>query len=419
MRETYEVNFDGLVGPTHNYAGLSFGNVASLASRELPSHPKAAALQGLEKMRLLHSLGIQQAIIPPHERPHMETLKKLGFGSVVEVPEEILQLCSSSASMWAANAATVTPSSDTKDQTVHITPANMRSKPHRSMEGAFTKRFFQTILPSEHFTIHDPLPLFSDEGAANHIRFSTPERDLGLHLFVYGNPAKIKKFPARQSKEAAEALARVHQLSPTQVVFAEQNPAAIDAGVFHNDVIATGDGLLFFYHEKSFAESKRVIDELQQKAEALFGKSLTLVEVKEEEISIEEAVKNYLFNSQIVRDPTGKRHLIALKGCSIPSKLPVDMVHFVDLYESMKNGGGPACLRLKMDLNANELNGIKGRIFFGVKLYKEIKSWIEKHYRDTLTSKDLADPALSEEVQVALNELTQIMECGSLYDFQR
>ena len=26
----YEVNFDGLVGPTHNYAGLSYGNVASL-----------------------------------------------------------------------------------------------------------------------------------------------------------------------------------------------------------------------------------------------------------------------------------------------------------------------------------------------------------------------------------------------------
>ena len=29
----YEINFDGLVGPTHHYAGLSFGNEASTKTK--------------------------------------------------------------------------------------------------------------------------------------------------------------------------------------------------------------------------------------------------------------------------------------------------------------------------------------------------------------------------------------------------
>ena len=53
MHTAREFNFDGLVGPSHNYAGLSFGNVASFSNVKSASNPKQAALQGLAKMRAL------------------------------------------------------------------------------------------------------------------------------------------------------------------------------------------------------------------------------------------------------------------------------------------------------------------------------------------------------------------------------
>ncbi|EAP0071555.1 succinylarginine dihydrolase, partial [Salmonella enterica subsp. enterica serovar Stanley] len=46
----HEVNFDGLVGLTHHYAGLSFGNEASTRHRFQMSNPRLAVKQGLLKM---------------------------------------------------------------------------------------------------------------------------------------------------------------------------------------------------------------------------------------------------------------------------------------------------------------------------------------------------------------------------------
>src|ERR1700737_3835048 len=110
---TQEYNFDGLVGPTHNYAGLSRGNLASARHEGQVAPPKEAALQGLAKMRLVSSLGAGQAVLPPHPRPSLRTLRALGFhGSDEEViaraatsDELLLRLCSSASAMWAANAA--------------------------------------------------------------------------------------------------------------------------------------------------------------------------------------------------------------------------------------------------------------------------------------------------------------------------
>src|SRR5207248_5247403 len=111
----FEINFDGLVGPTHNYAGLSYGNVASMKNKASISSPKQAALQGLEKMRLLEGLGVKQAVLPPHERPQLATLRALGFrgsdGDVLRGAQRedaaLLAAVCSSSNMWAANAATV------------------------------------------------------------------------------------------------------------------------------------------------------------------------------------------------------------------------------------------------------------------------------------------------------------------------
>src|SRR3954451_8692870 len=127
---SYELNLDGIVGPTHNYAGLSFGNVASMTHKSSVSNPKQAALEGLAKMKFLADLGVKQAVLPPHERPHIETLRRLGFaGKDAEVLTAVrqrepglLSAVSSSSAMWTANAATVSPSADSEDGKVHLTP---------------------------------------------------------------------------------------------------------------------------------------------------------------------------------------------------------------------------------------------------------------------------------------------------------
>ena len=137
-----EANFDGLVGPTHNYAGLSWGNVASKSNVSAVSNPKEAALQGLAKMKQLADRGYVQGVLPPHERPHLPTLRALGFSGndadvlaqVLKKSPDLLAAVSSAAAMWTANAATVSPSADTRDRRVHFTPANLSAKFHRSIE---------------------------------------------------------------------------------------------------------------------------------------------------------------------------------------------------------------------------------------------------------------------------------------------
>ncbi|HET9754013.1 MAG TPA: N-succinylarginine dihydrolase, partial [Myxococcales bacterium] len=257
-----EYNFDGLVGPTHNYAGLSHGNVASLANAGQPANPRGAALQGLGKMRFVASLGVGQAVLPPHERPSLRTLRRLGFrGSDEEVlaqaaadPElkdQLLRISSSAAAMWTANAATCVPSADARDRRLHIVPANLTAMFHRALEAATTTRVMRAIFadPSR-FEVHDPLPggaHFADEGAANHTRLFT---GAAVHLFAWGRRAfggpapggEPSRFPARQTLEASQALARLCQVDAARALFPQQDPAGIDAGAFHSDVLVVGNG---------------------------------------------------------------------------------------------------------------------------------------------------------------------------------
>ncbi|WP_370298967.1 N-succinylarginine dihydrolase, partial [Pontibacterium sp.] len=126
--KAFEANFDGLVGPTHNYAGLSFGNVASEKHQAEVSNPKQAAKQGLTKMKALNDLGLVQGVLAPQERPDINTLRQLGFGgsdadvlaAAAKQAPRILAACCSASSMWTANAATVSPSADTANGKVHF-----------------------------------------------------------------------------------------------------------------------------------------------------------------------------------------------------------------------------------------------------------------------------------------------------------
>ncbi len=449
---TQEVNFDGLVGPTHNYAGLSLGNVASISHGGGTSHPREAALQGLAKMKFLADRGLPQAVMPPQERPSIPMLRALGFSgnddaavleSAARQAPEILAACSSASSMWVANAATVTPSSDAADGRVHFTPANLVAKFHRSIEPPQTQRTLRAIFQDEtRFAIHDPLPgaqALGDEGAANHNRFASTHAQPGLHFFVYGHHAFGSKadsapqiFPSRQSFEAFDAIRQHHQLPESSVVFAQQNPRVIDAGVFHNDVISVGNENVFLYHENAFVQTSVVIDELRRKFDALSsGTDFIPIEVPRDCVSLADAVGSYLFNSQIVTLSPDRMALIAPANCAqTPSvnayieelitrgQTPLREVNYFDHKQSMHNGGGPACLRLRVVLTKQELAALPSGVRLTDETHAALVTWVSQHYREQLSAADLADPLLLDESRRALDKLTQLLALGSIYPFQ-
>jgi succinylarginine dihydrolase len=442
---TREFNFDGLVGPSHNYAGLSFGNVASFNNVKSASNPKQAALQGLAKMRALAARGFAQGVLPPQARPNFRLLRSLGFtGSDADVLARackespvILASAYSASPMWTANAATVSPSRDTLDGRVHFTPANLNNKLHRSHEHVQSGRALRAIFHDEaRFAVHDALPAtpaFGDEGAANHTRLCREHGADAVELFVYGrvefdpNAPAPKRYPARQTLEASEAIARLHGLQEARTVFVQQNPDVIDQGVFHNDVIAVGNADVLFYHEQAFADEQGTLLKLRQALDGVDAE-LRPIRVDTGMVAVADAVQSYLFNSQLLSKPDGKMALVIPRECEenaavakylqglVASGGPVDeLVHF-DLRQSMRNGGGPACLRLRVALTGEEAAAMHQGVVMTEDLYHKLVAWVEKHYRDQLAPQDLADPALAIEIAAALEELERLLGLPGLYD---
>jgi len=440
-----EYNFDGLVGPSHNYAGLSFGNVASFNNVKSASNPKEAALQGLAKMRDLAARRFAQAVMPPQARPNFRLLRRIGFcGTDAEVlarawrESPVILACAYSASpMWTANAATVSPSFDTIDGRVHFTAANLNNKLHRADEHAQATRTLRALFAdARHFAVHEALPstpAFGDEGAANHTRFAAGHGASGVELFVYGRvefdpsaPAP-KKYPARQTLEASQAIARLHGLDAARTVFAAQNPDVIDQGVFHNDVIAVGNGNVLFYHELAFHDEAAVLNQLRQALGGV-GAELAAIRVDAREVPLGDAVASYLFNSQLLSKPDGGMALVIPQECQenravaryleqlVASGGPVDELMYFDLRQSMRNGGGPACLRLRVALSGEEAAAMHQGVIMTGALYVRLADWVGRYYRDRLEPKDLADPQLARECQAALEELTRILGLPGLYD---
>lgn len=446
MSATVEMNFDGLIGSTHNYAGLSEGNLASINNAKLVSHPRQAAKEGLAKMFRLHQLGLKQGVLLPQERLHMPTLRHLGFtGSDSEVIAKVsssaphlLAMCYSASSMWAANAATVSPSADTADGRIHFTPANLKSMFHRSIEAETTSRLLKVIFNnSACFAHHDALRggvHLGDEGAANHNRLCSNYGDQGVELFVYGrrdfgDSRCDTDFPARQSLEASMAIARRHQLHGDKVVMARQSAKVIDAGGFHNDVVSVSNKNVLFMHELAFQDKADLIDGVTR---AFEGQPLHFVQVPDRSVSLENAIQSYLFNSQLVNLPNSEDMTLILPMESrenpavhnylldlIEQDTPIKNLEFVDVRQSMRNGGGPACLRLRVVLTEQELARVNANFILDEQLFSHLNRWVDKHYRDELRASDLADPDLLDESRAALDELTQIMDIGSFYSFQR
>lgn len=433
MTNYREVNFDGLIGPTHNYAGLALGNVASAKNAGAVSNPRAAALQGLAKMRALIALGCVQGFLPPLKRPNLGILRGLGFtGSDRQVIEKcasaapgLLANVYSASSMWTANAATVAPSPDTPDGKVHFTPANLASNFHRAIEADETARVLKHIFADpQHFAHHAPLPggvHFGDEGAANHCRLAEAHGAEGVHLFVFGEDGQ--RFPARQRKRASEAVARNHGLKPEKTVLVQQSRAALDAGAFHNDVVGVANGRVLFLHEQSFEDRDAALAAIGAKAPFV-----EVVEAKKNAVSLEDAVASYLFNSQLVSLEGGEMALILPKETeenprtkafvdqTLAANNPVGRAVYLDVRESMRNGGGPACLRLRVVLSEGERAATRQNFILDEGKISALESWVRKHYRDRLSADDLRDPAFMEEAFAALEALAEHLGMGAFYD---
>jgi succinylarginine dihydrolase len=411
-----EINFDGIVGPSHNYAGLSFGNVASMGHGGQVSRPRAAALQGIDKMRSNVALGLTQGIFLPHPRPHRAWLADLG--TTIEDADPALAANAMSASpMWAANAATVSPAPDTSDGKCHLTAANLRTMPHRSHEWTATLAQLELAFRSEAFVVHAPVPpAFGDEGAANHMRLTPGHGDPGVEIFVYGVSGGA--FPARQHVEASRAIARLHGLDPARTIFAEQSSEAIAAGAFHNDVVAVANEQVLFAHEQAFADKQALIDAC---ARQLPG--FEYVEVTGADVPLEDAIRSYLFNAQLVTPPDGEMTLVVPSEAQdtpsvwawlqrhLAGNGPIRRVQVVDVRESMANGGGPACLRLRVVADPATVDP---RFLVDEAKLDRIADVVGRNWPEEIAHDELRRPALIADVEAARAALLEVLDLREL-----
>jgi len=440
MTYSGEINFDGLIGPTHNYAGLSQGNLASQKHLNKTSNPKAAALQGLDKMRLIMDQGIPQGFFLPHERPYLKILRDLGFGGTdKEVINQaakknpaLLKNVYSASSMWAANAATFSPSIDSYDQNIHITPANLNSMFHRTIEHEFTKTQLELMFGGV-AKVHDPIKNISwygDEGAANHLRVSAQHLKPGFQIFVYGSSAfEIHRgIIARQAEEISQAVSTQHQLDPERVLFLRQNKQAINSGSFHNDIVSLANEEVFIFHQEAFTdriELERVLHQLKDHV-----KGFHPIEILSKDISLDDLVSSYLLNSQLITVKNNEMMMLLPEevqnhgNCmkwleEIKSSSPIKRFEFVDIHQSMMNGGGPACLRFKAVVNSDELDKINKKFLLSPEKLINLRALVSEHYRDRINPDDLLDIKFMEESYLFLDELTQLLGIGSIYSFQK
>ena len=414
-REIVEINFDGIIGPSHNYAGLSLGNLASARNAGDVSRPRAAALQGLDKMRANLARGLVQGLFLPLPRPATRWLDALGTSLSAAEPVIAANAMSASA-MWAANAATVSPAPDTADGKCHLTVANLRTMPHRSHEWPDTLAQLKLAFANPAFAVHGPVPIaFGDEGAANHMRLAPAHGEAGIEVFVYG--VSGGPFPARQHVEASKAVARLHALDPERVLFAAQSEQAIAAGAFHNDVVAVANGPVLFAHELAFADKAALIGGLAAQVPGF-----EYVEVAEADVPLADAIKSYLFNAQLVTTPDGAMTLVAPTECRdtpsvarwierhLASNGAIRRVDFVDVRQSMANGGGPACLRLRVACDPRDVDR---RFLVDDAKLDRLGEVIAATWPERISARELTDPTLIARI---IDARTALLEALNLHE---
>ncbi len=412
-----EINFDGIIGPSHNYAGLSVGNIASSSNAGAVSQPRAAALQGIEKMRANLRLGLAQGFFMPLDRPNSKWLAGLATDMTSAEPH-IRAAAFSASAMWAANAATVSPAPDTADGRCHLSAANLLTMAHRSHEWQGTLAQLQlAFADAQHFAVHAAVPPpYGDEGAANFMRLCPSHGEAGIEIFVYGKAGG--PFPARQHIESSKAIARAHRLDPAKTLFVQQSEIAIAAGAFHNDVVAVANERVLFTHEQAFEDPQETYAQIK----ALMPEA-EIVVVPADRVSLADAIQSYLFNAQLVTLPDGRMALILPSEAQANQRVwgwlsemvagngPIRELVPVDVRQSMANGGGPACLRLRVVAAPATVDQ---RFFADETKLDRIASLIAAHWPESIAPDQLDDPSLVDQVRKARTALLDACDLMSL-----
>jgi succinylarginine dihydrolase len=187
-----------------------------------------------------------------------------------------------------------------------------------------------------------------------------------------------------------------------------------------------GHGTVLFCHERAWVDQDAVLARLA----AAVGPAFQPIVVRDADVSVADAVATYLFNSQLLTRPDGRLLLVApaevrehrAVGAHLDRLVaqggPIAEVLTFDLRQSMRNGGGPACLRLRAALTSEERTAVAARVFLDDALAADLETWIRRHYRDRVAPADLGDPALLDESRRALDELTRILRLPAVYPFQ-
>ena len=418
MSALAEINFDGIIGPSHNYAGLSLGNIASSTNAGETAYPREAALQGIAKMRHNLDLGLAQGFFVPLDRPNRSWLENLAT-TIGDAEPHIRAAAFSASSMWAANAATISPAPDAPDGKCHLTVANLQTMPHRSHEWPGTLAQLKLAFADRnHFSVHAPVPSpFGDEGAANHMRLCPGHEAPGIEIFVYGKSGG--QFPARQHIEASKAVARKHGLDPDRAIFAQQAEIAIAAGAFHNDVVAVANERVLFTHEQAF-----------EQPEALYGAiskampDAEIIIVPADKVSLEDAIKSYLFNAQLVTLPDEGGMALILPSEArendrvwgyltelVAGNGPIRRLCPVDVRQSMANGGGPACLRLRVVADPDTIDQ---RFMATPEKLDQIAKVVAEYWPEAINPDQMSDPELTAAISKARNRVLEICDLSEL-----
>jgi succinylarginine dihydrolase len=290
--------------------------------------------------------------------------------------------------------------------------------PHRSHEWPATLAQLRLAFADGNaFAVHLPVPgVFGDEGAANHMRLAPSYEQPGIELFVHGRTGG--PFPARQHIEASRAIARFHKLDPSRTIFVEQSPEAIAAGAFHNDVVAVANERVLFAHEKAFADRDSVIAECER---LLPG--FELVEVSEKDVPLQDAITSYLFNGQLVSPPDGEMTLIVPSESRETPRVwawiekhvagngPIRRVEVVDVRQSMANGGGPACLRLRA---VAAPSAVDPRFLVDNDKLERIAELVERRWPSEIHNEELKSAALVGEIEEARAALLELLDLAEL-----
>jgi succinylarginine dihydrolase len=290
--------------------------------------------------------------------------------------------------------------------------------PHRSHEWPGTLAQLRLAFADDsHFAVHGPVPPpFGDEGAANHMRLCAAHDAPGVEVFVYGVAGG--PFPARQHREASAAIARAHGLDPARTLFAQQSSEAIAAGAFHNDVVAVANERVLFAHEHAFADKAGLYDALQR-----LLPEVEIVEVPASVVSLGDAVASYLFNAQLVTLPEGGMALIlpdeamentAARGwleTMVAANGPIRRLIPVDVRQSMANGGGPACLRLRVVADPATIDP---RFLADPAKLDRIEAVVARWWPEAITMEELLTPALWQACEAARAALLDTLDLAAL-----